>query len=317
MSGLCSKYLAGGVAFGGRGLKTVDYDELLTKAQEHRHAAQEQAEKLQALSKQGHSSREAWFLQLHQGVWQHEWSRLVTEGLRLERQLAQWRVDTLQQELEGVRLDSLQQVLMRKGQEVEWMAEIRAYSVQLRQEMEKFERNEISVLRQLQVVLKSWMNCPEAERGVDQQYVVLQDRCEAVRMQLSKVEADLQDEYLQLWSDLKEFNGVIRNEVSSTTASSVLQEEFPNPISHVLQEECPDHVPCVLQEECPDPVLKASLVAEFRALNQHYRLVLQNIQEKYFKLVSGQPLALLQCNMEGSVLFVYQLMNNIWVSLII
>ena len=80
------------MALGGRGIKAVDYDQLLSRAQEHRATARHQTKRLKSISKQGWDSREAWFVRLHQGVWQHEWNRLVTERLRVEGELEKCRL---------------------------------------------------------------------------------------------------------------------------------------------------------------------------------------------------------------------------------
>ena len=249
------------MAFGGRGIKPVDYSQLLSQAQEHRHAAQQQAKKLKALSKQGQFSREAWFLRLHQGVWQHEWSRLVTEGLRVERQLEQWRVDTLLAAHQGLGTGSNAGQIEGAGQQVdmEWIVEIMTYTMQLQHDMKTFEKDALNALRQLQVDLKNWVNCPEAERGHVPQCTDLQARCESAKKHLHDMEADLQDEYMRLWCDLKEFDG-----------AGGRRDEVCSAVSAVL-----------LESKCPNPTLWASLMAEFHLLNQHYQLMLHTLQKKH------------------------------------
>ncbi len=244
LTGLHDQYIAG---FGGRGIKAVDYSRLISQAQDHRATARLQVSKLKALSKQGQASREAWFTQLHQGVWQHEWNRLVTEGQRLEGEVEQWRVDSL--------------MTAGEGGDLGWMVDIMEYTAQLQQDTAKFQEDVIlCVLHKLQVDLKNWVNCPEAERGDLPQCTDLQVRCDLVKQQQREVERVLQDEYARLWCDLKGFHGA--GVKVDRSAPSVLQAA-----------------------ECPNPALKASLTAEFHTLNQHYQLLLDNINKNHLGYV--------------------------------
>lgn len=198
------------------------------------------------MSKQGQESKAAWFLRLHQGVWQHEWGQLVTEGLRVEGEIERWRVDTV--------------IAAQAGHGTCWMEEVTQYMAELQQEREAFELGAINALRQVRVDLKSWLNCPEAERGDSPKPADLQARCELVKQHQREVEAALQDEFARLWHDVEEFDGGG-------------ERRYAVPIGTVPAS--------LLQSECPNPTLKASLTAQFHALNQHYQLVLQNISKKH------------------------------------
>ena len=244
--GLQRKYLAGGIAFGSRFIREVDYDRLLGEAQDCRTTAQLQAKKLKALSQQGRESKAAWFLRLHQGVWQHEWSRLVTERLRVEGEIERWRVDAI--------------AAAQTGEETGWMEEITQYMAQLQREREEFELGSINAMQQVHADLKSWLSCPESERGDSPKPADLQMRCDLVKEQQRGVEAALQEQFLRLWHDVEEFDGGG-------------DKKYAVPIGTVPAS--------LLQCECSNSTLKASLVEQFHALNQHYQLVLQNITKKH------------------------------------
>lgn len=169
------------MALGGRGLKKVDYNQLLAEAAEYQATAHQQAGKLKTLSKS--DSKGAWLLRLHWEVWQREWEGLVKEVARVEGEMERWRAAVL--------------TSPRLTEEVsECMAG-------LYKERREFEQALLSELRPLLGELKRWV-C-EGGGICEQELDVLRGRIHQVKQQLCEVGGELKRQCGVLRCEVQEF----------------------------------------------------------------------------------------------------------------
>ena len=168
------------MAHGGRGLHKVDYEQLLSQALDHQETALTQVSKLKALSKQGQDLKGAGLLRLHREVWLKEWEGLVSEAIRVERELEEWRTNLVTVN-EGGR-DLIKEVS-------ECMAEVYQEG--------RCGQDILTIVRQLTAEIKQWLKSPggsEAELqsllcSVKEQHgVVLEGMCEECRTLWCEIE---------------------------------------------------------------------------------------------------------------------------------
>lgn len=237
------------MALGGRGIKKVNYSQLFAKAKGHRTTAELQVEKFKGLSKQGQDSKEAGLLHLHQEVWQNEWEWLMSEGVRVEREIEEWRANILSPAME----DSVTFSQRCGG----WMEELMQYMADLYQQRRKFEQDTLGVLKLFQVELKNWVDVPSSSWGE------LWETLESVKQQQRHVQDDLQDEYFSLWHELQDFNSVHCGE---DRGAKMQGKGVPMSVQTV---------------ECSNGSLKSSLMEEFERLSEHYLMILQQLKQRH------------------------------------
>ena len=234
----------GGASFGGRGLKVVDYSQLLSQVEGHRTTGQIQCKKVKGLSKKGEESKEAGLLSLHQEVWMQKWKHLLKERQKIERDIEEWRVAVL---LAG---------------SAKWLGEVMEYEANLNQERKEFEQDALRPLQLLQVGLKSWMKvsgCPEADQSQVTHWRDLHKELDSVKEQHKVIQCVLESESLSLSEDVNHF-------FQQTMISSNGGERLSAPLPVM---------------ECSNLKLKNSLMEEFQELDKHYQSVLKQLQEKY------------------------------------
>ena len=246
---VCNRTFAAGGVGSGRGIKRVDYSGLLAQANAHRATAHLQETKLKSLRKQRRELKEGSLLHLHQEVWHHEWARLVSEGLRVEGEVEEWRCDILA----GV-----------GGETCDWVKEISSYMATLYQDEGKMaEQESLHGIQQLQIELKRWLNisaCPEAERGpLPPPWTHLQEALDAVKQEVTQVQDTLQEQAMSLWHDLVCYQDTHLNGNSESWTRE-------DPVGNL---------------EYSDTRFKQSLVKEFDNLNSHYQLILQQLERRH------------------------------------
>lgn len=255
--GLSAKYLAGGVAFGGRGLRNVDYSQLLSKAREHRATADSQKKKIKSLRQVGADSKDSKWLRLHQEVWQHQWAWLASEGARLEGELEEWRANALTHAT-GEEDTPSAVPGVREG-----MSEITEYMADLYLERRRFEEKTVTVLRTLGATVRRWVGGNVgAERWEEAED--LQERFASAKQDYSDIQSVLQDEHFSLWRDLRAFKSSLGS--AEDTETRMAARGVPTGIAAM---------------ECANPDLKSSLMEEFHHLRGRYQLAIQRLRERH------------------------------------
>ncbi len=248
------KYIVGGAAMGGRGLKTADYSALLDKAKEQREASHHQFKKVKHISAKSGASKEAGLLRLHKGVWQDEWGRLVEERSRTESGLEEWRT-----------------LAIRDGDDMgELMRTLLEYEADLKEEGTRFERDTLMPVRRLQAHLRG---CSSKEgmaeggrRGREVSRSDVLSEISVVKRQQELVQSELSEEYFTLWKDLIEF-----------------QKEHVPERKGVWLFGAPPTVPSH-DVECSNDKLKGLLTEQFNKLNQHYISIFHQLRESCQRL---------------------------------
>lgn len=232
------------MASGGRGLKKVEYEQLLGQAESYRATAGIQDSKLKSLSKQGQETKGAWLLRLHHEIWQQEWKRLVREATRLESEMEEWRASNLA-------------TAVKEGWNL--LQEVTEYWADLYQQRRRFEEHTLTSLKHLLVDMKGWIKSVCFAEESEEESRVLQERLVLVKAQQCEVEADLKASYLELCYAVE---GLF-TETSGTT----------------WQLGVPDSIKAF---NCSDSAFKNALMSKFDKMRDHYEEILTHLHQRHF-----------------------------------